>query len=144
MKAGPPVFRQVPGAQMQRFLRLPPEERDRAIDKMPIAAQESIRKRLAAWDSLPADERERQLKLYETVSALPKDKQDLVNERIGEFQKLGPERKLAIRRAYQFLSGKTEAARQAIVDSPEFKERFTPTEQRIVIDLVRYYPNPEM
>jgi|SRR5271157_2240907 len=139
-----PVFRQVPGAQMQRFLRLTPKEREIAIDKMPVAAQESIRKRLAAWDSLPAEERERQLKLYEAVSTLPKDKQDLVNQRIGEFQQLGPERKQGIRRVYQLLSGKTEPERQAIIDSPQFKERFTPMEQRIVIDLVRYYPNPEM
>jgi hypothetical protein len=139
-----PVFRQVPGAQMQRFLRLTPQEREIAIDKMPVAAQESIRKRLAAWDGLPGEERERQLKLYEAVSTLPKDKQDLVNQRIGEFQQLGQERKLGIRRAYQLLSGKTEPVRQAIIDSPEFKERFTPMEQRVVIDLVEYYPNPEM
>jgi hypothetical protein len=139
-----PVFRQVPGAQVQRFLRLTPQEREIAIDKMPVGAQESIRKRLAAFDSLPAEERERQLKLYEAVSELPKDKQDLINQRIREFQQLGPERKLGIRRAYQLLSGKTEAVRQAIIDSPEFKERFTPMEQRIVIDLVKYYPNPEM
>jgi hypothetical protein len=139
-----PVFRQVPGAQVQRFLRLTPREREIAIDKMPVAAQDSIRRRLAAFDSLPAEERERQLKLYAAISELPKDKQDLVNQRIGEFQQLGPERKLGIRKAYQLLSGKTEPVRQAIIDSPEFKERFTPMEQRIVIDLVRYYPNPEM
>jgi Protein of unknown function (DUF3106) len=139
-----PVFRQVPGAQVQRFLRLTPREREIAIDKMPVAAQDSIRRRLAAFDSLPAEERDRQLKLYAAISTLPKDKQDLVNQRIGEFQQLGPERKLGIRRAYQLLSGKTEPVRQAIIDSPQFKERFTPMEQRIVIDLVRYYPNPEM
>lgn len=144
MKAMPPVFRQVPGAQVQRFLRLSPQEREIAIDKMPVGVQESIRKRLAAFDSLSPEERERQLKLYDAVSKLPKDKQDLVNQRIGEFQQLGPDRKLGIRRAYQLLSGKPEAARQAIIDSPEFKERFTPTEQRIVVDLVKYYPNPEM
>jgi hypothetical protein len=141
---GMPVFRQVPGAQVQRFLRLSPQEREIAIDKMPVGVQESIRKRLAAFDSLSPEERERQLKLYDAVSKLPKDKQDLVNRRIGEFQQLGPDRKLGIRRAYQLLSGKPEAARQAIIDSPEFKERFTPTEQQIVVDLVRYYPNPEM
>jgi hypothetical protein len=139
-----PVFRQVPGAQVQRFLRLTPREREIAIDKMPVAAQESIRKRLAAFDSLPTEERERQLKLYEAVSKLPKDKQDLVNQRIGEFQQLGQERRLGIRRAYQLLSAKSQPVRQAIIDSPEFKERFTPMEQRIVIDLVQYYPNPEM
>jgi hypothetical protein len=139
-----PVFRPVPGSQVQRFLRLTPREREIAIDKMPVPAQESIRKRLAAFDSLPAEERERQLKLYEAISLLPKEKQDLVNQRIGEFQHLGPERKLGIRRAYQLLSGKTEPVRQAILDSPEFKERFTPMEQRIVTDLVTYYPNPEM
>ncbi len=139
-----PVFRPVPGAQVQRFLRLSPKEREIAIDKMPVPAQESIRKRLAAWDAQPAEERERQLKLFDAVSKLPKDKQDLVNQRIAEFQQLGQDRRLGIRRAYQLLSSKPEPERQAIIDSPEFKERFTPMEQRIVIDLVTYYPNPEM
>jgi len=141
---GVPVFRQVPGAQVQRFFRLSPQEREIAIDKMPVPAQESIRKRLAAFDSLPAEERERQLKLYEAVSRLPKDKQNLVNQRIGEFHQLPPDRRQGISRAYQLLSGKPEPVRQSILDSPEFKERFTPAEQRIVVDLVEYYPNPEM
>jgi len=141
---GMPVFRPVPGAQVQRFLRLTPAEREIAIDKMPVGVQESIRRRLAAFDSLPAQERERQLKLYDAVSKLPRDKQDLVNQRIAEFQQLPQDRKLGIRRVYQLLSGKPEAARQAAIDSPEFKERFTPIEQRIVVDLVKYYPNPEM
>lgn len=141
---GVPMFRQVPGPQVQRFLRLSPQEREIAIDKMPVAAQDGIRKRLAAFDSLPPEERERQLKLYEAVNRLPKDKQDLVNQRIGEFHQLGADRRTGISRAYQLLSSKPEPARQAILDSAEFKERFTPAEQRIVVDLVRYYPNPEM
>jgi hypothetical protein len=139
-----PVIRPVPGAQLQRFLRLTPQEREIAIDKMPIASQDAIRKRLAAFDSLPAQERERRLKLYDAISKLPKDQQDLVNQRINEFQQLGPDRKLGIQKAYQLLSGKTEPERRAIFDSPEFKERFTPTEQQIVVDLVKYYPTPEM
>jgi hypothetical protein len=125
-------------------LRLTPKEREIAIDKMPVASQDALRKRLAAFDSLPAQEREHRLKLYEAISKLPKATQDLVNDRINEFQKLGQDRRVGIQRAYQLLSGKTEAERRAIVDSPEFKERFTPTEQRIVVDLVEYYPTPDM
>jgi hypothetical protein len=139
-----PVIRPIPTAQVQRFLRLTPQEREIAIDKMPVASQDLIRKRLAAFDSLPPQERERRLKLFDAMSKLPKETQDLVNERLNDFQKLGPDRKLGIQRAYQLLSGKTEAERRAIVDSPEFKERFTPAEQRIVVDLVKYYPTPEM
>jgi hypothetical protein len=84
------------------------------------------------------------LKLYDAISKLPKDKQDLVNQRINEFQKLAADRRLGIQKAYQLLSGKTEAERRAIIDSPEFKERFTPTEQQIVVDVVKYYPIPDM
>jgi hypothetical protein len=138
------AIRPVPTAQVQRFLRLTPKEREIAIDKMPVASQDALRKRLAAFDSLPAQEREHRLKLYEAISKLPKATQDLVNDRINEFQKLGQDRRVGIQRAYQLLSGKTEAERRAIVDSPEFKERFTPTEQRIVVDLVEYYPTPDM
>jgi hypothetical protein len=129
---------------VQRFLRLTPKEREIAIDKMPVASQDALRKRLAAFDSLPAQERERRLKLYDAMSKLPKATQDLVNDRINEFQKLGPDRRVGIQRAYQLLSGKTEPERRVIIDSPEFKERFTPTEQRIVVDLVKYYPTPDM
>jgi hypothetical protein len=139
-----PIIRPVPTTQVQRFLRLTPKEREIAIDKMPVASQDAIRKRLAAFDSLPAQEREHRLKLYDAISKLPKATQDLVNARIDEFQKLGPDRRGAIQRAYQLLSGKAEPERRVIIDSPEFKERFTPTEQRIVVDLVKYYPTPEM
>lgn len=139
-----PVIRPIPGPQVQRFLRLTPQEREIAIDKMPIASQQRMRQAAERWDALPADERNRQLKLFDSLSSLPKDKQELVNQRIGEFQQLGPERKLAVRRVYQLLSGKTEEQRRALIDSAEFKERFTPREQQIVVDLVKYYPNPDM
>jgi hypothetical protein len=144
LKGAPPVFRPVPNAQIQRFLRLTPQEREIAIDKMPVPNQEAIRKRLAVFDALPAEERERQLKLYDSVSKLPKDKQDLVNQRISEFYQLAPDRRLGIRQVYHLLSAKSEAEQRAIIDSPEFKERFTPAEQQIVVDLVKYYPNPQM
>jgi hypothetical protein len=138
------VIRAIPGPVIQRFLRMTPQEREIAIDKMPVAQQEAIRRNVANFDALPAEERERRLRLFAAVSNLPRDQQDVVNQRIKEFQQLGPERKRAIQIAYFLLSGKTEDERRAIIDSPEFKERFTPTEQQIVTDLVKYYPRPEM
>jgi hypothetical protein len=140
----PPVFRAIPNAQVIRFLRLTPEERQIAIDKMPIANQEPIRKKMAEFDALPAEERERQLKLWDGVTKLPKDKQDLVNQRLREVWQLPPDRRLGIRVAYQLLSAKTEEERRVMIDSQAFKDRFTPAEQQIIVDLVKYCPNPQM
>jgi hypothetical protein len=140
----PPIILRPLGPQIQRFLRMTPQEREIFIDKQPIPQQERFRKAVERWESLPPEERERELKLYDFVAKLPKDKQDLVNQRVGEYNDLPPGRKIMIRNWYQRLSALTEADRETWLDRPEFKERFTPIEQQIVRDLVTYYPNPEI
>jgi len=139
-----PTIPKAPNAQIQRFLRMTPQEREIYIDKAPVPNQQRLRNLAEHWDSLPQEERDRQLQLFESLSRLPRDKQDLVNQRLTEFQQLGLDRRVAIRRAYQMLSEKPEEERQPIIDSPAFKERFTPMEQQIITDLVKYYPNPRM
>ena len=140
----PPAIPRAPGPQIQRFLRMTPQERDIYIDKAPIANQQRLRTLSDNWEKLPPEERDRRLQLFDSVTRLSKDQQDILNQRLTEFEQLPPSRKVAIRTAYQRLSEVPEADRQAWYDSPAFKERFTPTEQQIIIDLVKYYPNPQV
>jgi hypothetical protein len=137
-------LRQIPNAQIQRFLRMSPQERDIAIDKLPIPQQENLRKMLERFDAQPPEERERQLKLFELLSKLPKEQQDLINQRIREMNQLAPDRRGPIQRAYWMLSDQSEDERRTTMNDPAFKERFTPMEQQIITDLVKYYPNPKM
>ena len=139
-----PTIPKAPRPQVVRFFRMTPQEREIAIDKMPVPQQENFRKAAERWDSLPPEERERQLKLFDSLSQLAKDKQDLVEQRLNEFYALPIPRRIMIRNAYQRLSEIPEADRQTWFDRPEFKERFTPIEQQIVKDLVTYYPNPQI
>ncbi len=141
---GPPVIPKAPRPQLQRFLRMTPQEREIFIDKMPVPQQEALRKAAENWEALPQEERDRRLRLFDCLSKLPKDKQDLVDQRLTEFAQLPIARRVMIRNAYQRLSELPEADRQEWLDRPEFKERFTPIEQQIVKDLVTYYPNPQI
>jgi len=139
-----PTIPKAPRPQVVRFFRMTPQEREIYIDKMPVPQQKQLRKAAETWESLPPEERDRRLKLFDSLSKLPKDKQDLVDQRLNEFYTLPVPRRVMIRNVYQRLSELPEADRAQWMDRPEFKERFTPIEQQIVKDLVTYYPNPQI
>src|SRR5689334_9417404 len=66
-----------PGTVIRQLMRMSPEERERALEKLPSQRQAEIRERLQQFDNLPKAERERRLQLSESFANLPPDKQDL-------------------------------------------------------------------
>src|SRR5579872_6015661 len=63
---------------VQQLMRMTPEERERALEKLPPQRQALIRERLEKFDSLPKAEQERRLRLGEIFASLPPERQDLV------------------------------------------------------------------
>ena len=131
-----------PGAIVQQLIRMTPEERERAIEKLPLARQDQVRENLRRFDNLPKAEQERRLRLVEMFAGLPPEKQDLVRRQIQAFNHLPDERRRLVGAAFQRLRRMSEDDRQARLASRPFRNRFTPAEQQIIADLAENLPPP--
>src|SRR5579871_2049547 len=131
-----------PGTLVRQLMRMTPEQRERALEKLPQQRQEEIRERLRQFDNLPKAEQQRRLQLSETFAALPPEKQDLIRRQIRAFNQLPDDRRRVVGAAFQRLRRMPESERQARLASPEFQNRFGPAEQQIIADLAENWPPP--
>ncbi|GEM_PF-2141539 len=131
-----------PSAIVQQLIRMTPEQRERAIEKLPLERQAQIRENLRRFDRLPKAEQERRLRVVEMFAQLPPEKQDLVRRQIQAFNHLPDDRRRLVSAAFQRLRRMPESERQTRLESQAFRNRFTPEEQQIIADLAENLPPP--
>jgi len=132
-----PAGRQAQAAQnpIERWNEMSPEERERELAKLPPARARLIRQRLRLYNSLPPEEKQALTERYHAFSQLPPDKQDIVRQRLREFHQLPPDRRVTVNGEVRRFRSMPEAQRQEVLNSQEFRARFSPTEQQIIRDI---------
>ena len=108
---------QIPDAQVNRLMNMTPEQREKFLANLPPERRENLEKRLNRLDQLP-----------------PEQKAEL-DRRFGEFQKLPRPRQQAVRQELQTLRGLRPVDRRARINSPEFKEQYSPEEIQLMRDV---------
>ncbi|HEY2845037.1 MAG TPA: DUF3106 domain-containing protein [Bryobacteraceae bacterium] len=131
-----------PTTVVQQLMRMTPEERERALEKLPPQRQALIRERLEKFDRLPKAEQERRLRLGEIFANLPPDKQDLVRHQIQAFNQLPDDRRRLVGAAFQRLRRLPESQRRELLASERFRSRFSSAEQQMIADLSENLPPP--
>ena len=96
----------IPGPQFQRFQQMSPEDRERALSKLPPERRARI---------------EQQLERYEKLTPAQKE---FVNRRLAMLQSLPPRRQAAVRQELQRLRELPPAQRRAALNSIEEREHF--------------------
>jgi hypothetical protein len=130
-----------PGASVaQRLMQMTPEQRERALEKLPPERQAQIRQRLDRLDNLPPQQRQRMIQQYQQLASLPPEKQVQVRRQIQAFNQLPSDRKAEVGAELQKLRRMPESDRQARLAGEDFKNRFSPAEQRILADVSENMP----
>jgi hypothetical protein len=102
--------------ELDQFAKMSPKEREKELAKLPPQRRAAFEQRLARYEQMtPADQEKFKLNL-ETMESLPKDRQNAVRQ---EIQRIG---------ALPFEQ------RKRILSSEEFRQTFSPDEQRLVRD----------
>lgn len=130
---GPPLSN--PASQAARLYKATPEERERALEKVPPKQQDQIRKQLETFDAMPREQQQVLIRRTERLASLPPEQQAAFRQQMAALGKLPQERKRAIGRALRTLEPMPGDQRQRILKSQEFKDRFSPEEQTIISDL---------
>lgn len=132
-QAGAPIIN--PANPVARLYRATPEERERALEKLPPKMQEQFRNQLQRFDSLTPAQQQLQLKWVERYSALPADQQTAFRQQLQALQRLPQERRQPIATALRRLEGMPDAQRREVIESEEFKNRFSADERKMISDL---------
>jgi hypothetical protein len=132
-KMGPPLSN--PASPAAQLFRASQDERERALEKVPEKLQEQIRKQLADFDALPKEQQEIRIHQAERWTALSPQRKLEMRQQMQAWQKLPPDRRGAINVTLRRLQVMPEADRQRILNSPEFKSRFSADEQKLIADL---------
>jgi hypothetical protein len=132
-----------PGNVATRLFRMTPEERERAIEKLPNPqAQENARKTLAWFDNLPKDQQANQLRRLEHFAQLPPERKAEVRELVTAANQLPPPRKAAVGAALLRLQQMPDEEREATLRRPAFQSRFSLPELKIIIGLADAWMGP--
>ncbi|MDR3699210.1 MAG: hypothetical protein P4L56_06210 [Candidatus Sulfopaludibacter sp.] len=124
----------------QRLLQMTPEERERALEKLPVKQQEQIRQQLERLDRLPQADKDRIARQIRGLDSLPPPQRRLVLQQLNAFRNLPDDRVQPMRRTLIQLMRMPEDQRNARIESEAFKKQFSPQEQNILRDLSNNLP----
>ncbi len=116
-QSAPAKKRQLPiqaEATLERWEKMTPEQRERALAKLPPERRARVEERLKRLESLPPEDRENLRQRYNDFQALPQDRRD------------------ALRLEIQALRAMRPMVRRRRVTSPEFQRLYSAEEQRIM------------
>jgi hypothetical protein len=131
-----------PGNPVERLMAMPPEKREQILEKLPPQQQANLRQRLDRFDKLPAAERARLNQMWSTFNSLPPEKQAIVTRQMQAFNNLPEARREELKPVLQHLRLMPEDKRNAMLNSEEFKSRFSPAEVQMLTDISQNYPLP--
>src|SRR4051812_33696111 len=136
----------VPGGPGQQNgggrLAMPPDMRDRVLEKLPPKQQENLRRRFEQFDKLPPEERARRIEMWKRFESLPPEKREILTRQMQAFRALSDDRVAVMRPALNRLSRMSPEEREARLNSEAFKNRFSPEELQMLSDLAENYPLP--
>ena len=92
-----------PGNPVERLMAMPPEQRERVLEKLPASQQANLRQRLERFDKLPPAERARLNQMWSTFNNLAPEKQAIVTRQMQAFNALPDERRQSLAPVLQRL-----------------------------------------
>jgi hypothetical protein len=104
----------IPGPAVQRLLNMTPEEREKALARLPPERRAQIEQRLNRLAQLPPEQRAELQQRYQEFQSLPKDRQEAVRLELQSLRALPPR------------------LRQRRLNSPGFQREYSPEEQRLL------------
>jgi Protein of unknown function (DUF3106) len=133
-KAGP--------TPIDEFQRMSPEDRQKALDKLPPDRAEKLRKQLKEYSQLTPEQQAMAKEQLETFRHLPPERQQAMRKAFNKFSQQPADRQEAIRQELNQLREMTEGERQARLSSPELKSRFNKTERQMIGEMSGLLPEP--
>jgi hypothetical protein len=129
-----------PGELLGKLSQMTPEQREKALEKLPPARREQLAKRIQNFQQLSPEEQTRRLDRLQRLDNMPPQEQKQVRLSIKEFNALPQDRKKQLNQEMRRLNALPEDQRRERIESEEFRDRYTPAEQQMMDDLGKLLP----
>jgi hypothetical protein len=126
-------------ADLDRFVLMSPQQRERALDRLPPERRHRIERGLEQYRSMNPEDRERLRKFQ----SMPEEQRDAVRQNFRRMRDLPPGRRAMVRREMQILRGLPESEREERMQSEGFLRRFDASEQNLIRDTAAILPPGE-
>jgi hypothetical protein len=125
---------------IDEFQTMSPQDRQKALDRMPPAQRQKLEERLQKFNQLPPEQQRTLKGMYNRLHELPLGRQDAVRKSVNRFSEQPPERRDAIRHELKSIGELPQQDRTARMASPEFRSKFNHKEQDIIRDMSELLP----
>lgn len=138
-------FRAAGGAQpprtaIERWNQMSEYQRRRALERLPPERRRQLRERMDNFRKLPPRERQRLRQRYQQFRQLPPARQQQLRQSWQQYRNLPDYRRQDVYQELQILRGMPGDARQQRMNSPAFRDRYTPSEQQMLRELSQVPP----
>ena len=139
-----PVPRPKPDAfgVLDRFERMPPEQRQRFLARLPADRKQQFETRLTRYRRMTPAQRQQLREQYDLFQDLPRERQDELRRSFRLLNELPDDRRGLLRRECFELRRMPEPDRRARLASDEFRGRYSVSEQQLLGDLAGLLPPP--
>jgi hypothetical protein len=125
---------------IDEFMRMPPGEQQKALDRLAPAQRARLLERLQKFNQLPRDQQQALRSMYGRLNQLGPERQQVVRKSLNQFSQQPPERRQAMRQELKSLAPLDGEAREARMAAPEFREKFSEKEQGIIRNMSDLLP----
>jgi hypothetical protein len=130
-------------AQFERFQKMTPKQREKWLSNLPPERKQLIERRWENYQKLPDEDKDRLGKQLENFRQLPPERQEAVRRLSRRFNDMPDERKALLREEMQTLRGLEDEERRARINSDEFRNKYTSSEQQLLEDLSKVLTRDE-
>ncbi|MGH9468837.1 MAG: DUF3106 domain-containing protein [Terriglobia bacterium] len=122
----------------RRLRDLPPAEQDRILQndaqfhRLPPQQQRQILQNLRRWNSLTPQQRQVLRQRERIVQSLSPQQRQQLRSLLPHYRRLSPQQRRQVARAFTRVRNMRPQQRRRFFSSPQFKQRFTPDQRRVL------------
>ena len=125
---------------IDEFEKMAPEERQKALDRLPPKQRQQVEERLQKFNQLPPAQQQTLKNMYNRLNELPAARQEVVRGSMNKFFQSPADRQQVMREELRGMAPLTGDEREARMSTPEFKSKFNASEQEIVRNMSDLLP----
>ncbi len=119
---------------VQRLMAMTPEDRKKALQKLPPERRKQLEERLRQYERLSATQKDK-------IHGLSPEQQAHLRRLYQRFNNFPAERQGALRTEVQKMQGLSDPERRARMNSDEFRNRYNQREQALLGELAKAVPS---
>ena len=125
---------------IEKLQQMTPEQREKWLSNLPPERRQRIERALQNVAKMPPATQNRVMNQLERLNSLPPQKQGQVRRSLQQFNTMPVERKAVINQELERMRSMPDDERRAHMNSEEFRNRYSPTEQQMMSNLTEILP----